>query len=135
MGGSELRLGVAATPAACVDMVLAAHPDADGVTYGASSSCYVSPDSDVRSTVVAKVSTCPAMTVGTVILRALDRVRERALGLLGVRSPKSPPARRHVVKTSRIRPSSRTMTPTANRSRRVPPRCTLDNECLRSAKR
>ena len=28
-------------------------------------------------------STCAAMTVGTVTLRALDRVRERALGLLG----------------------------------------------------
>ena len=27
--------------------------------------------------------TCPAMTVGTVMLRALDRVCERALGLLG----------------------------------------------------
>jgi len=33
-----------------------------------------------RSTVVLIGFTCPAITVGTVILRALDRVRERALG-------------------------------------------------------
>ena len=31
--------------------------------------------------------TCPAITVGTVILRALDRVRGRALGWLGPGSP------------------------------------------------
>ena len=43
------------------------------------------------STVVLIGITCPAITVVTVILRALDRVRERALGLLGARSPKSPP--------------------------------------------
>ena len=40
--------------------------------------------------------TCPAITVGTVILRALDRVRERAHGCFA-RSPKSPHARRNVV--------------------------------------
>ena len=34
------------------------------------------------SKVVLICFTCPAITVGTVILRALDRVRERALGLL-----------------------------------------------------
>ena len=34
------------------------------------------------STVVLIGFTCPAITVGTVILRALDRVRERVLGLL-----------------------------------------------------
>ena len=45
------------------------------------------------STVVLIGFTCPAMTVGTVMLRALDRVRERALGCFA-RSPKSPPARR-----------------------------------------
>ena len=44
------------------------------------------------STVVLIGFTCPAMTVVTVILRALDRVRERALGCFA-RSPKSPPAR------------------------------------------
>ena len=43
------------------------------------------------STVVLIGFTCPAMTVVTVILRALDRVRERALGCFA-RSPKSPPA-------------------------------------------
>ena len=43
------------------------------------------------STVVLIGFTCPATTVGTVILRALDRVRERALGCFA-RSPKSPPA-------------------------------------------
>ena len=36
------------------------------------------------------------MTVATVILRALDRVRERVLSLRGSSSPKSPPARRNV---------------------------------------
>ncbi len=35
--------------------------------------------------------TCPAITVVTVILRALDRVRGRALGWLGPGSPKSQP--------------------------------------------
>ena len=45
---------------------------------------------------VVHMFTCPAITVGTVILRALDRVRERALGCFA-RSPKSPPARRHVM--------------------------------------
>ena len=35
------------------------------------------------STVVLICITCPAITVGTVILWALDRVRGRALGLLG----------------------------------------------------
>ena len=35
--------------------------------------------------------TCPAITVATVILRALDRVRGRALGWLGPGSPKSQP--------------------------------------------
>ena len=48
------------------------------------------------STVVLVGFTCPAMTVVTVVLRALVRVRERALGCFA-RSPKSPPARRHVV--------------------------------------
>ena len=43
------------------------------------------------STVVLICFTCPATTVGTVTLRALDRVRERALGSFA-RSPKSPPA-------------------------------------------
>ena len=36
---------------------------------------------DGCSTVVLIGSTCPAITVATVILRALDRVRERALKL------------------------------------------------------
>ena len=35
--------------------------------------------------------TCPAITVATVILWALDRVRGRALGWLGPGSPKSQP--------------------------------------------
>ena len=35
------------------------------------------------STVALMGITCPAITVLTGILRALDRVRERALGLLG----------------------------------------------------
>ena len=50
------------------------------------------------STVVLICFTCPTITVGTVMLRALDidRVRERALGCF-TRSPKSPPARRHVM--------------------------------------
>ena len=48
------------------------------------------------STVVLIGFTCPAITVGTVILRALVRVRERALGCFA-RSPKSPPARRCVM--------------------------------------
>ena len=39
----------------------------------------------------SKDYTCPAMPVATVILRALDRVRGRALGLLGSGSPKSQP--------------------------------------------
>ena len=42
---------------------------------------------------------CPATTVATVTSRALDRVRERALGRFA-RSPKSPPARRHVVSST-----------------------------------
>ena len=42
------------------------------------------------STVVLICFTCPAITVVTVILKALDRVRERALGCFA-RSPKSPP--------------------------------------------
>ena len=41
------------------------------------------------STVVLICFTCPAITVGTVILRALDRARGRVLGLLGSGSPKS----------------------------------------------
>ena len=41
---------------------------------------------DGCSTVVLIGCTCPAMTVVTVILRALDRVRERALGCFA-RSP------------------------------------------------
>ena len=41
--------------------------------------------------------TCPAMAVATVGFRALDRVRERALGLLCARSPKSTPARRKML--------------------------------------
>ena len=48
------------------------------------------------STVVLIGITCPAITVATDILRALVRVRERALGCFA-RSPKSPPARRCVV--------------------------------------
>ena len=36
--------------------------------------------STVDSTVDSYMFTCPAITVATVILRALDRVRERALG-------------------------------------------------------
>ena len=52
---------------------------------------------DGCSTVVLMCFTCPAMTVGTVVLRALVRVRERALGCFA-RSPKSPPARRHETK-------------------------------------
>ena len=51
-------------------------------------------------TVVLIRFTCPAMTVRTVMLKALDRVRKRALGLLGARSPKSPPARRNVVSST-----------------------------------
>ena len=43
------------------------------------------------STVVLICFTCPAITVATVILRALDRVRGRLLGLLGSGSPKSQP--------------------------------------------
>ena len=35
--------------------------------------------------------TCPAITVAAVVLRALDRVRGRALGWLGPGSPKSQP--------------------------------------------
>ena len=49
----------------------------------------------VLERVVLMCFTCPALTVMTVVLRALDRVRERALGCFA-RSPKSPPARRHV---------------------------------------
>ena len=41
------------------------------------------------STVVLICITCPAITVVTVILWALDRVRGRALGWLGPGSPKS----------------------------------------------
>ena len=49
-----------------------------------------------RSTVVYKqvvliCFTCPAITVATVILRALDRVRGRALGWLGAGSPECQP--------------------------------------------
>ena len=47
-----------------------------------------------RYTVVLRLFlcfTCPAITVGTVILRALDGVRGRALGWLGPGSPKSQP--------------------------------------------
>ena len=43
------------------------------------------------STVALICFTCPAITVATVILRALDRVRGRVLGLLGSGSPKSQP--------------------------------------------
>ena len=43
------------------------------------------------STVVLICITCPAITVVTVILWALDRVRGRALGWLGPGSPKSQP--------------------------------------------
>ena len=43
------------------------------------------------STVVLICITCPAITVATVILWALDRVRGRALGWLGPGSPKSQP--------------------------------------------
>ena len=42
-------------------------------------------------TVVLICITCPAITVVTVILRALDKVRGRALGWLGPGSPKSQP--------------------------------------------
>ena len=45
----------------------------------------------IDSTVVLIGFTCPAITVATVILRALDRVRGRALGWLGPGSPKSQP--------------------------------------------
>ena len=61
--------------------------------------CYISTGSKLRglrtealmhgSTVVLIGFTCPAITVGTVILRALERVRERARGCFA-RSPKSP---------------------------------------------
>ena len=62
---------------------------------------YICVSSDVYgcSTVVLIRFTCPAITVVTVILRALDRVRERALGCFA-RSLKSPPARRHVVSST-----------------------------------
>ena len=43
----------------------------------------------VCSTFVLICFTCPAITVATVILWALDRVRGRALGWLGPGSPKS----------------------------------------------
>ena len=43
------------------------------------------------STVVFICFTCPAMPVGTVFLRALERVRGRALGWLGPGSLKSQP--------------------------------------------
>ena len=46
---------------------------------------------DGYSTVVLIGFTCPAITVATVILWALDRVRGRALGWLGPGSPKSQP--------------------------------------------
>ena len=45
-----------------------------------------------RKTVVLICCTCPAITVVAAILRALDRVRERALGCFA-RSPKSPQKR------------------------------------------
>ena len=54
---------------------------------------------DGCSTVVLEGFTCPAMTVGTITSRALDRVRERALGCFA-RSPKSPPARRRVMSST-----------------------------------
>ena len=47
--------------------------------------------------------TCPAMTVVTVILWALDRVRGRALGWLGPGSPKSQPHQGNVVSPSAIK--------------------------------
>ena len=57
------------------------------------------------STVVLICFTCPAITVATVILRALDRVRGRALGWLGPGSPKSQPHQRsgggYIVASSR----------------------------------
>ena len=45
----------------------------------------------VLHTVVLKCFTCPAITVATVTLWALDRVRGRVLGWLGPGSPKSQP--------------------------------------------
>ena len=57
--------------------------------------------SKVRLQLFAVVSPVPAMTVATVILQTLERVRGGALGLLGCASPKSQPTRHYLEPFSR----------------------------------
>ena len=73
------------------------------------------------STVVLICFTCPAITVVTVILWALDRVRGRVLGWLGPGSPKSQPHQELFLPTGWKTHTHREENPQGKKNRGVAP--------------